>query len=58
VKRINDRQWWHRLTHRKCWNCNVPLTLSLYRDGRECSMCHRFYSETVMVAWERKGRPA
>ena len=53
-KRINHRQWWHRLTHRKCWNCNVRLEYVIDRDGRRCPMCLTFYSETAMVAHERR----
>lgn len=55
-KRINHRQWWHRLIHRKCWNCDVPLDYVMDRDGRVCAICHVFYSETLMVTHERTVR--
>jgi hypothetical protein len=56
VKRITHRQWWHRLIHRKCWNCNVALEHVADLDGRRCPMCLTFYGETIMVAHERNIR--
>lgn len=56
MKRINHRQWFHRLIHRKCWNCNVPLEPVVDRDGRRCPLCLTFYGETLMVHLERKVR--
>lgn len=55
-KRINHRQWFHRLIHRKCWNCNVPLEYVNTADGRRCPMCLTFYPETLQIARERRVR--
>lgn len=55
-KRIKPRQWWHRLIHRKCWYCDVPLAYVEDKDGRRCPMCLTFYSETAMAAHEQKVR--
>ena len=55
-KRINSRQWWHRLVNRKCWNCDVPLEYVQAYDGRSCPRCLTFYSETALVAHESRVR--
>ena len=56
-KRLNPRQWWHRLTHRLCWNCNVPLVPSQTHYASDCPNCGTRYPEVVMLAHERKGKP-
>ena len=55
-KRVSYRQWFHRLIHRKCWNCNVPLEYVNDRDGRICPWCKMFYPETLQVAREARVR--
>lgn len=55
-KRINHRQWFHRLIHRKCWNCNVPLRRLNTAYVSVCDMCGQEYPEIVMHAHERNIR--
>lgn len=55
-KRITPRQWFHRLIHRKCWNCNVPLEYVNDRYGRVCPCCQTFYSEMAMITHEKRIR--
>lgn len=52
----NQRQWWHRLLARKCWNCDVPLECVSSAYGRKCPICLTFYSETMMFAHEHRVR--
>lgn len=56
MKRNNHRQWFHRLIHAKCWNCNVSLVAVNDMDGKRCPMCLTFYNQTVVGHLETKRR--